>query len=260
MKISELAKLSEVPKETIHFYIREGLLPKPQKRGRNVADYDDNYVELIRLIKNLQEQLYLPLSVIKKIMKQARSSNRQSLLEIRTDYFNPESQLLEQKIKGDEAFRKETGLARRWLTDLEKWGLITPKLEKDQKVYSQADVTIGRLVVDMGRLGLGPIDGFDPEALRHYHTLFRKIAKLSNNFFFRALWGKVSREELYKRSISGREIMSVFFYHFYLKLSNEEFHNTLELVSNLEQAGKSPFEALVDVIDSLTDAEKEVEK
>ncbi|MFH1134550.1 MAG: MerR family transcriptional regulator [Pseudomonadota bacterium] len=260
MKISELAKMSEVPKETIHFYIREGLLPKPQKRGRNVADYDEHYVELIRLIKSLQEQLYLPLALIKKIMRQARSPSRQSSLEVRSDYFKPESRLLEQDIKGEEAFRKETGLARRWLANLEDWGLISPRTTESGKIYSQDDVTIGRLVVDMGRLGLGPTDGFDPEALRHYHNLFRKIARLSNNYFFRALWGKVPLNDLQTRSIKGREILSVFFYHFYLKLSNEEFHNTLNLVKKLEEDGADPFEALVDERDSLTESEKEVEK
>jgi DNA-binding IclR family transcriptional regulator len=33
MKISELVKRTGVPKETIHFYIREGLLRKPRKSG-----------------------------------------------------------------------------------------------------------------------------------------------------------------------------------------------------------------------------------
>ncbi|NNL75879.1 MAG: MerR family DNA-binding transcriptional regulator, partial [Desulfobacterales bacterium] len=31
MKISQLVKRTGVPKETIHFYIREGLLRKPRK-------------------------------------------------------------------------------------------------------------------------------------------------------------------------------------------------------------------------------------
>ena len=39
MKISELVKQTQVSKETIHYYIREGLLPRPRKLGKNVAEY-----------------------------------------------------------------------------------------------------------------------------------------------------------------------------------------------------------------------------
>ena len=40
MKISTVVKRTGVPKETIHFYIREGLLRKPHKSGVNIADYN----------------------------------------------------------------------------------------------------------------------------------------------------------------------------------------------------------------------------
>ncbi|MBT6613032.1 MAG: MerR family transcriptional regulator, partial [Deltaproteobacteria bacterium] len=53
MKISELVKSTGVSKETIHYYIREGLLRKPRKTGRNVAQYGEEYVEQIRTIKAL---------------------------------------------------------------------------------------------------------------------------------------------------------------------------------------------------------------
>lgn len=38
MKIGDLAQRTRITKETIHYYIREGLLPKPRKLGRNSAD------------------------------------------------------------------------------------------------------------------------------------------------------------------------------------------------------------------------------
>ena len=50
MKIRDLVQRTRVSKETVHYYIREGLLPKPRKRGRNIAGYNDSYVEDIRLI------------------------------------------------------------------------------------------------------------------------------------------------------------------------------------------------------------------
>jgi DNA-binding transcriptional MerR regulator len=51
MKISELVKITDVSKETIHYYIREGVLRKPRKTGKNTADYNETHVDQIRTIK-----------------------------------------------------------------------------------------------------------------------------------------------------------------------------------------------------------------
>ena len=121
MKISELVQRTRVSKETVHYYIREGLLPKPRKRGKNIADYEDSHVEAIRLIKELQDRYFLPLAVIKNILKrQRKSSEGKSLLSLRREYFRPVDQLLPNEIDGEEAFRKATGLGRNWLAKMEE--------------------------------------------------------------------------------------------------------------------------------------------
>jgi len=100
-------KHTGVSKETVHYYIREGLLPKPRKQGRNVAEYDDGYVERIRFIKELQDRHFFPLAVIKNILKQQKKSPEwQSLLNLRREYFRPVDQFLPNEIMGEEPFRK----------------------------------------------------------------------------------------------------------------------------------------------------------
>ncbi len=37
LRMAELSARSGMPRETIHFYLREGLLPRPRKGGRTVA-------------------------------------------------------------------------------------------------------------------------------------------------------------------------------------------------------------------------------
>jgi DNA-binding transcriptional MerR regulator len=111
LKIRDLVERTGVSRETVHYYIREGLLPKPRKRGRNIADYDDSYVERIRMIKELQDNYFLPLAVIKNILKNRKKSPEgQSFLSLRREYFRPVDQLLPGEIAGEEAFRKATGL------------------------------------------------------------------------------------------------------------------------------------------------------
>ena len=67
----ELELETGVGRETIRFYIREGLLPQPDRPARNVALYDESFVERIRLINELKTKRYLPLQVIRRILAES---------------------------------------------------------------------------------------------------------------------------------------------------------------------------------------------
>jgi DNA-binding transcriptional MerR regulator len=233
LKIRDLVQHTSVSKETVHFYIREGLLPKPLKRGRNTAEYDDSYVERIRFIKELQDRHFLPLAVIKNILKkQKKSSEWQSLINLRREYFRPIDRFLPKEILGEEPFLQATGLGKKWLSKMEEWKIITPEVRGGQKVYSQDDIALGKLIVEMDTIGLGAIEGFDPEALKHFRDKFREIVILSHKYYIEAALGKLFPEEFSKRVVQGREIMSIFFYHLYRKLSREEYRGILALLES----------------------------
>ena len=61
LKMRELAEASGVSAGTIKHYLREGLLPEPVRTSRNMAYYPPEFVERIRLIKQLQEERFMPL-------------------------------------------------------------------------------------------------------------------------------------------------------------------------------------------------------
>lgn len=50
LTISELEKESGVPRSTIHYYLREGLLPQPQKTADTRALYSSDHLALLRVI------------------------------------------------------------------------------------------------------------------------------------------------------------------------------------------------------------------
>jgi len=56
-KISELVAKTEVPKSTILYYIREGLLPEAKKVKSNVHRYNDEHIELIKYIKYMKQEM-----------------------------------------------------------------------------------------------------------------------------------------------------------------------------------------------------------
>ncbi|MBU1277268.1 MAG: MerR family transcriptional regulator [Proteobacteria bacterium] len=221
MKISELAKRTELPKQTIHYYIRAGLLPKPRKLGSNSADYDESYVDRIRLIKELQNDFFLPLPTIKKIMWENRSASKQAMLKLRTEYFRPVEHYLGTGVVGDEAFLKATSLAARWLPILKEWDLISSNTQDGQNVYSQDDIIVGKVMVSMAKLGIHRGNNFKPEVtMPVLADTFREVAKKLIEDFRRATvdMKPSEREEL---ALRGHEVMGVLFYHLYRKYARE---------------------------------------
>ena len=73
MKMRELEQRSGVGRETIRYYIRMGLLPEPARPKPNVADYSDEHVRRLGVIKRLQAERYLPLSFIKQVLDRPTS-------------------------------------------------------------------------------------------------------------------------------------------------------------------------------------------
>jgi DNA-binding transcriptional MerR regulator len=88
MKISELVAASGVAKETIHFYLREGLLPRPKKTRRNMAYYDQGHVDRLVLIRRLQNEKYLPLEVIRRVLRGGRPRGGGEDLELLSGLFH----------------------------------------------------------------------------------------------------------------------------------------------------------------------------
>src|SRR5262245_61688730 len=79
MRMAELAAKSGVARETIHFYLREGLLPRPRKGGRTVAYYGEEHLSRLLLVRRLREEKYLPSAVIRRILEAPFASTERDL-------------------------------------------------------------------------------------------------------------------------------------------------------------------------------------
>jgi DNA-binding transcriptional MerR regulator len=55
LSIGDLERVSGVPRTTIHYYLRLGLLPRPQKTAASRSLYTDEHVEILREIAALKE-------------------------------------------------------------------------------------------------------------------------------------------------------------------------------------------------------------
>ncbi len=234
MKISNLVKRTGVPKETIHFYIREGLLRKPRKSGINIADYNENHVKQIRFIKELRDNYYFPIPLIRKIIRKVKKqpSSDRVFFELHSKYFRPADRLLTGKIVGINAFHETTGLGRKWICKAEEWGLIKPQVHDGQAVYSLDDIAIGKLMVDMDRIGFGPKDGHDPEDLRYIADFVKEFVVNSFKKYYQTNLEKLSAADFDQKRDQFHEVISLFFYHLYRKFARQAIDHLLESEAN----------------------------
>lgn len=66
MRIKELVEKSGVPRTTIHYYLRQGLLHPPDKTGRTMAYYDSNHLRRLKDIQKLKKGGRVPISFLKE--------------------------------------------------------------------------------------------------------------------------------------------------------------------------------------------------
>jgi len=136
LKMGELAAASGVSAATIKHYLREGLLPEPVRTSRNMAYYPPDFVERIRLIKRLQEERFMPLKAIKRVLDGDPGRTR-ALVEL-------EDRILERAAAGDETRVSAAELVRRYdvprevIDRLGKLEVLTPT----SRGYPPSDVKI----------------------------------------------------------------------------------------------------------------------
>ena len=69
LKMKDLVEATDTPKSTILYYIKEGLLPEPEKPKPNVHLYNESYIERIKFIKYLQKNFNASIDQIREFMK-----------------------------------------------------------------------------------------------------------------------------------------------------------------------------------------------
>jgi tetratricopeptide (TPR) repeat protein len=118
MRMGELERLSGVPRETIHYYLREGLLPEPVRRGRTQAFYDETHLERLALVRRLREEKYFPVAVIRSVLAAGLEGPRGRDVETLADVLRIDPHLTGDRAppvavdEGVEALARDLGLLR----------------------------------------------------------------------------------------------------------------------------------------------------
>ena len=103
LKVGEVAKQAGVNLQTIHYYERRGLLPKPPRTGTNYRAYPEDAVLRVRFIKRAQE-IGFTLKEIKQLLS-LRAAPRTRCADVR-ERAEAKVQDIDDKVRTLQAMRK----------------------------------------------------------------------------------------------------------------------------------------------------------
>lgn len=77
MKVSELSERTGVSLPSIKFYIREGLLPAGQRAGKNQAEYSEEHLARLELIRALRDEAGVSVGAIARALRAADNAKEE---------------------------------------------------------------------------------------------------------------------------------------------------------------------------------------
>jgi DNA-binding transcriptional MerR regulator len=199
LKMRELSEASGVSSGTIKHYLREGLLPEPVKTSRNMAYYPAEFVDRIKLIKQLQEERFMPLKVIKGMLDDD-PHRAKALVELA-------DRILERALAGDEKRTSAAEVRRRYdvpqevLKRLEELEILGPT----SRGYSVSDV---RIVEAISRFRAGGYDeriGFTVYDTLRYKRVLQDLVKEEVEVLLDRLAGEMDTDAAVELIEAGSE-------------------------------------------------------
>ncbi len=202
LKMKELTALTDTPKSTILYYIREGLLPEPLKPKPNVHLYDESSIEIIKLIKYLQKHFNTSITELKKIINEGKfdfSKGFEAILESLDAIMGTGTQSV---MENDEA-AAYFGIAEAKIEEYISKGLLFPR---DGKL-SGKELEIIEILTELERVGIGE------EILLAYTAQARELAGLEVETARRFTRDKNSDTETIKALLDTTLILKPYLYN-----------------------------------------------
>jgi len=222
LKMSELAEASGVSAGTIKHYLREGLLPDPVKTSRNMAYYPPDFVDRIQLIKRLQEERFMPLKAIKRVLADDPDRAR-ALVEVEDKILARAQHGESSRLSRAEAERRY-GIPREALDRLEEIGVLTP----NSRGFSQLDA---RMLEAISRFRTGGYDeqiGFTVYDTLRYKSALESLVKEEVEVVLERLAGDVEPDRIVELLEAGSEPLRDLIAAMHSKLLVEELRRHRE--------------------------------
>jgi DNA-binding transcriptional MerR regulator len=190
LKMRDLERATGVTREAIRFYIREGLLPEPVRPAKNVAYYDQSFVERIKLIKDLQQKRFLPLHVIKSIVagdEPPPPGEVEALLALDGRIAPQAKDAAPAPAERLSALSERIGLPVRELQEMAGTGAVEIVTRDGDQWLESASVRVAEIWSAFRAEGFTAERGFVPENLAVYVDMVRWLAREELRMFSRGI-------------------------------------------------------------------------
>jgi DNA-binding transcriptional MerR regulator len=179
-RIRELEQRSGVKRQTIHYYLREGLLQPPLEKFKNSAWYDQRHVARLRLIRDLRENQFLPLKAIRAIIEEEPAGDfsdaqRQTLATFRDKLRRRHQQ--REPYHDLQNLTAEIRFTQAEIEQLSKLAWIHPRQAGQRWQVDDCEARLLRAWAAVRDAGLTPRRGFTPDDFLIFDSLLGELAK-----------------------------------------------------------------------------------
>jgi DNA-binding transcriptional MerR regulator len=203
LKMSELAERSGVSAGTIKHYLREGLLGGEEgivRTSRNMAYYPPELVQRIALIKRLQEERFMPLRVIKRVLEDDPERVR-ALVELEDRILERALASAEERRVSAKDVRERYGIPENVLRRLAEIGVLSP----NRSGYAQDDVKIIEAIASFRAGGYDEALGFTVYDTLRYRKALEPLVEEEVRALLDRLAGEVEVERALQMIAAGSE-------------------------------------------------------
>ncbi len=210
--MKELTEKTGVPKATIQYYIKEGVIPRPVKTRANMAYYTEEHINAVRLVKELQAKRYLPLAVIKKLVRNDRNGlsvdEIQTIAEMDGRLFKNLAENLKIKKVTAKQLKGQTGISENEIRDLERMDILHPVKKGKSRYYDEDDIRFMECWKKMRELGFSKELGFDAEVLKPHRELMERLVSEEVKIMLSRTLGKITVDEMVRMVEEGSQVLN----------------------------------------------------
>ncbi len=177
-----------------------------------MAYYSRVHIDAIRLVKELQSKRFLPLSVIKKILKNKKDGLNvdeiRTIAEMDGKLFSNLDESLTIKKATEEQMAQRTHVELKDIKELNQMGILNPVKKGKQTYYDEDDIRFMECWEKLRDIGFSKELGFTAETLKPHRDLMEQLVEEETKIMLTRTLGSITVEEMVKMVEDGTTVLN----------------------------------------------------
>jgi DNA-binding transcriptional MerR regulator len=238
IRIKQLSEETGVPKGTIQYYVKEGLIPRPIKTSANMGYYTQEHINAIRIVKELQSKRFLPLSIIKQMISWEDGGMSmdeiKTLVEMDGQLFKNMKEILPTKDLTAKQLIDKTGISQEDIDDLEELGLLSPTRKGKRVYYNEDDIRFLECGIKLRELGFSDDLGFDMKVFKLHKEMIENLVAEEAKYLLDRLAGKEETENIIRLIEQATPLINTMMGLIHKRLISDAFRDLVKTLKESE--------------------------